>query len=142
MIRHSPRLQLKRAVTLAKYSTSHSISLVLSITKQLRYYYKHHSSSGLDTEVVGEPHLVPSPIGELGTTLLTGVTQRPGTIDKANVSRETGSEDSMGQRDQPAAPFIIPVLVAVAEPSIESEPGKQTAGYPQRQWGQHPVKGK
>lgn len=92
--------------------------------------------------MVGEPHFVPSPIGELGTTLLTRVTQRPGTIDKANVSRETGSEDSVGQRDQPAAPFITPVLVAVAEPSIESEPGKQTAAYPQGQWGQHPVKGK
>lgn len=69
------------------------------------------------------------------------MTQRPGTINKANVSRETGSKDAMRQCDQPAAPFIIPVLVAMAEPSVEREPGKQTAGYPQRQREQHPVTG-
>lgn len=69
------------------------------------------------------------------------MTQRPGTINKANVSRETGSKDAMGQCDQPAAPFIIPVLVAMAEPSIQREPGKQTVGYPQRQSEQHPVTG-
>ena len=83
------------------------------------------------------------PLGDLGPQLLllTWVTQRPGTINKANVSRQTGSKDAMGQRDQPAAPFIIPVLVAMAEPSVEREPGKQTAGYPQRQGEQHPVTG-
>lgn len=72
MITRSARLQLGRAITLAKYSTSLSISLVLSVTKQLSYHYNHHSSSGLDTEVVGEPHFVPSPIGELGT--MTSIT--------------------------------------------------------------------
>ena len=82
-------------------------------------------------------------LGDLRTqlSLLTWVTQRPGTINKANVSRETGSKDAMGQCDQPAAPFIIPVLVAMAEPSVERDPGKQTAGYPQRQGEQHPVTG-
>lgn len=83
------------------------------------------------------------PLGDLGPqlSLLTWVTHRPGTINKANVSRETGSKDAMRQCDQPAAPFIIPVLVAMAEPSVEREPGKQTAGYPQRQGEQHPVTG-
>lgn len=47
----------------------------------------------------------------------------------------------MGQCDQPAAPFITPMLAAMAEPSVEREPGKQTAGYPQRQGEQHPVTG-
>lgn len=89
------------------------------------------------------PTLCHRPLGDLGSqiSLLTWVSERPGTVNKANVSRETGSKDAMGQRDQPAAPFIIPVLVATAEPSVEREPGKQTAGYPQRQGEQHPVTG-
>lgn len=67
------------------------------------------------------------------------MTQRPGAVDEANVSRETGSEDAVGQRDQPAAPFVTPVLVATAEPSVEGEPGKQAAGYSQGQGEQHPA---
>lgn len=72
---------------------------------------------------------------------LTWVTQRPGAVDEANVSREAGSEDAVGQRDQPAAPFVTPVLVATAEPRVEGEPGKQAAGYSQGQGEQHPATG-
>lgn len=121
-------------MTLAKHSTSLSVSLELSNAKQFGYNYNHHPPSRLDTEVVER---------YFGITIwfLTWVTQRPGTIDKADVSGETRSEDAMGQRDQPAAPLVIPVLVATAEPSVEGKPGEQTAGHPHRQGEQHPAAG-
>lgn len=72
---------------------------------------------------------------------LTRVTQRPGAVDKANVSRETCGEDAVGQRDQPAAPLIAPVLVATAEPHVEGKPGQQAAGCPQGEGEQHPGTG-
>lgn len=72
---------------------------------------------------------------------LTRVTQRPGAVDEAYVSRETRSEDAVGQCDQPAAPLIAPVLVAMAEPRVEGKPGQQAAGCPQGQGEQHPATG-
>lgn len=128
---------------LAKHSTSLPFSPVPSTTKHLRYPCNQHPSRGLCIKATGKSHLVPAPTGGLRSTNspLTWVTQRPGAIDEANVSREAGSEDAVGQRDQPAAPFVTPVLVAMAEPRVEGEPGKQAAGDSQGQGEQHPDTG-
>lgn len=81
--------------------------------------------------------------GEVGSGIssLTWVAQGPGAVDEADVSRQAGGQDAVGQRDQPAAPLDAAVPVAAAEPLVEAEPGQQAAGCTQGQREQHPVLG-
>lgn len=67
--------------------------------------------------------------------------QGPGAVDEADVGRQTGGEDAVGQGDQPAAPLEVAVPVAAAEPLVEAEPGQQAAGCTQGQREQHPELG-